>query len=236
MIRGDRDTAVMLSGRHGGRNRVLYAVKHVGGWLPVVFDAATASVLTVLPARALDHYRLFLDPPPEPPAVPRPEPFTGRITGFVPLPWSPASVLAGLPGVPEVADDAGLDEIDAALAALAERKATVFDRIGEGGSSKARHNILAAEGVRLGELHRRLRAHRHRVYTRRRALAFGGDPDDPLDVLGALFAAFRTVGERHGWGSFTQPEHEARRAAEYLLEKLGRFGVSAAEREGGQGE
>jgi hypothetical protein len=244
MIREGHGDARCVAPDANGLGRPLHAVRWDGRWLPVCYDPATQSVITVLPDRVLDPYLAVLDPvalSPAPPPEPEPEPeparkprapFVGRVVGWMPLPPTKterqqkidqkagAGALRDLPEVPDVPEDAAPAAYEAALAALAQRRDEVVIRTGWD-HPKAGRVALVVEISRLGEQKRDLLRRKHVAYTRQqigeRADRLGVDADDPVDVVRCLYRALGSIGGRIGWSAFHKEEQDARNLAkEYL--------------------
>lgn len=59
-IRAGSPEAIPLHRDDTHRRRMRYAIREHGDWFPVVYDEATRSLMSVLPAQALDVYRPML--------------------------------------------------------------------------------------------------------------------------------------------------------------------------------
>lgn len=201
-IAHSRPDAVMLSTRHGKRNRTLYAVKHDDQWIPLIYDTATQSVLTVLPAFVLDRYMGTLLP--TPPAI-------------LPTPVSASTLLAGLPPIPCPSEGAGTEDLDRALLTISERQAELNRRIALGNSRQVNAEY-AAEVVRTAAARRELKRKRHKAQSRVYAACQSvPDPTDPLIVLLALYRAQMGMTDRLGPDAMGHDVVVACRAARHCL-------------------
>ena len=214
MVRGNHPDARPLRTDADHPDRLLYAVKWAGRWVPVVYDTLTASVVTFLPGHAIDRYRNVIDPPKKPDMEPvKVRPWRSRYD----TPTTPpeADPFEGFPAVPDVPEGATLADYDAAIAAVHERQIAVMKAQG----LAARHRN--PELLRLADLRRKLRRDRHEVLQRQDASG-ACDPTDAAAVLRALLHAtdvlMAAVTVR---GNFEEAVYDARKAARYYLKTHG---------------
>ncbi len=188
---GSSPDCVIISPDHRGKERHLWALRHEDAWLPVVFDVATDSVMTVLPPRALDRYMAVLSPVPASQAsCPKidPDRRPGRIVGFRRSPDTPTIDLPPLP--PEPDRDDSPDKLDEFLTAVKSRTfANEIALIGMDKDDPSRR-FHVAEKTRLAGIGRRAKKIRHEMFTdidtRRKiqiATAVGIDPSGDPEVL-----------------------------------------------------
>jgi len=206
-IRDGLPEYLTLAPNRGSPNRSLCVFRHGGEWIPVVFDHATGTICTVLPPHAIDKWRRTLDPVKP---APKPEPFVGKVVGFVPTPARPE-----FPPLPEVPDDATIADYDAAIATLAGDSDDLNAML-QGGGHPRRKEILE-QVARISAARKDLRARRHRLYSRQHASAAVDDPTDPVKVVAGLLTAIHSMGDRLGPENVTEAEFRVREAGRYYL-------------------
>lgn len=201
---------------HWNRERQLWAVKQEGRWLPVLYDGATASLLSVLPERALDPYRSGLERPAPAaaapaatilyrPAAPSPElarPPVGTVVGFVPLPPRPVALsLDALPPIPDLPPDPTIAEADAVKAAVRARLAAVNVALNSRGDmGKRDRTAFEAERDRLAARFAELKREAHAAHLRLTDCEGAPIlPHDPVALLEAARSIFKTMGARLNW-------------------------------------
>jgi hypothetical protein len=228
-IRDGDPAAVPLGYAHRKKARLLFGLRRAGRWYPVVFDAATDSIITFLSERALDPYRAKLEavtPAPAPPAPPGPP--VGTILGRVELapkrtvPPGVAATIAALPPLPAPGDltDAAYESAHARVEAIqAALGQTVKGEPGRGALLDAWAAAKAAV--------RSLRTRRHEVLGRRSAEAVGAaNLGDHGALLAGAYGAMRSMGLRLGW-AITAEERAAMNAIQAAFRDAALAGPAA---------
>lgn len=191
-IRGGGPHAVLLRPDHRGKDRGLYAVRLDGAWLPAVFDRATDSLVTFLPARELEHYRHVFEPRParRPPGV---------------VAASPPEALPPEPDEPP--EGAGVAEIAAVLAAVVARIEAAEGMLASLPRPHHLRRELGREIARLNQRRGRLRRARH-VALQSALIADPGTPADPTALLWAARGLIIALADRLDWEGITPEQRD----------------------------